>query len=101
MRSKGRIMCKKGTKTLYRIVVRGELGDRYAVAFEGMDIEAKGGRTVLTGEIIDQSHLHGILTRIGDLGLKLVSVESLAEEAHGSADMDPEQRRENWQLGIR
>jgi hypothetical protein len=46
-------------------------------------------------------HLHGILNRIGDLGLKLVSVESLPEEVHGSADMDPEQSRENWLLGFR
>ena len=86
---------------LYRIVVRNELSDRYAVAFEGMEMEAKGGRTVLIGEIIDQPHLHGILNRIGDMGLKLVSVESLPEEVHGSADMDPEQSRENWQLGFR
>jgi hypothetical protein len=95
------MMCKKGTGMLYRIVVRNELSDRYAVAFEGMEMEAKGGRTVLIGEIIDQPHLHGILNLIGDMGLKLVSVESLPEEVHGSADMDPEQSRENWQLGFR
>jgi hypothetical protein len=49
------------------------------VAFEGMEMKTRGGQTVLTGEIIDQPQLHGILTRIGSLGLKLVSVEDLSE----------------------
>ena len=73
-------MCKKGRGMIYRIVVRGELSDRYAVAFEGMQIEPKNGRTILTGEIADQPHLHGILDRVGDLGLKLLSVQDLSEE---------------------
>jgi hypothetical protein len=71
--------------TVYRIVVREELSDRYAVAFEGMEMKARGGQTVLTGEIIDQPQLHGILTRIGSLGLKLVSVESLPREPQESS----------------
>jgi hypothetical protein len=71
--------------TVYRIVVREELSDRYAVAFEGMEMKARGGQTVLTGEIIDQPQLHGILTRIGSLGLKLVSVESLPREPQDSS----------------
>jgi hypothetical protein len=45
------MMCKKGTGTLYRIVVRSDLSDRYAVAFEGIEMEAKGGRKVLTGRL--------------------------------------------------
>ena len=67
------------TRTVYRIVVRGELSERYALAFEGMEMEVKGGRTMLRGEVIDGSHLHGILDRIGALGLKLVSVEDMSE----------------------
>ena len=65
-----------GTSTVYRIVVRGELSERYAVAFEGMEMEVKSGQTILTGEIKDDPHLHGILDRIGALGLRLLSVES-------------------------
>jgi hypothetical protein len=68
-----------GTRTVYRIVVRGELSERYAVAFEGMEMETSRGRTVLTGEIKDDPHLHGILDRIGSLGLRLVSVEDMSE----------------------
>ena len=69
-----------GTSTVYRIVVRGELSQRYAVAFEGMEMEVKSGQTILTGEIKDEPHLHGILDRIGALGLRLLSVESFPTE---------------------
>jgi hypothetical protein len=76
---------KHGTHTMrstrerswnYQIVVGSELSERYAVAFEGMRMETKGGQTILTGEVKDQSHLHGILERINALGLRLVSIES-------------------------
>jgi hypothetical protein len=69
-----------GTSTVYRIVVRGELSQRYAVAFEGMEMEVKSGQTILMGEIKDEPHLHGILDRIGALGLRLLSVESFPTE---------------------
>ena len=77
--------------TTYRIVVRSELNDRYAVAFEGMQMEAKGGDTVLTGKIIDQPHLYGILQRINGLGLELLSVEALPEEAYAGLESKREQ----------
>ena len=67
----------------YRIVVRGELSKRYAEAFEGMKMEAGGGQTTITGEVVDQSHLHGIINRISDLGLPLVSVHTLPEHLQG------------------
>ena len=75
-------MSKKRTGKVYRIVVRSELSDRFAPAFEGMQIEAKDGETILTGEVIDQPHLHGILARINGLGLELLSVQALPEDAH-------------------
>ena len=68
--------------TVYRIVVRDELSERYAVAFEGMEMKIGCGQTILTGEIIDQPHLHGILNRIGALGLQLLSVEALRADIH-------------------
>jgi hypothetical protein len=68
------------TKTVYQIVVRGEISKRYAMAFEGMEMETKNGQTILTGEIIDNSHLHGILDRIIALGLELVRVEEISRE---------------------
>jgi hypothetical protein len=77
-------MMRKGTGTVYRIVVRSELGDAYAVAFEGMEMERQDGDTVLTGVIIDQPHLHGILGRLNGLGLELLSVQALPEDAYPS-----------------
>ena len=74
----------KGTGTVYRIVVRSELNDRYAVAFEGMEMETRDGDTILTGEIIDQPHLYGILDRINGLGLRLLSVEALEDARPGA-----------------
>jgi hypothetical protein len=71
---------------VYRIVVRSELTDTYAVAFEGMKIETKDGETILTGEIIDQPQLFGILDRINGLGLELLSVQALPEDAYSNAE---------------
>ena len=64
----------------YRVIVDGELGARYASAFEGMTISAHDGMTEITGSIIDQSHLQGLLGRIASLGLKLHSLTPLDTE---------------------
>ena len=75
---------RKGT--VYRIVMRKELSDRYAVAFEGMEMETRDGVTILTGKIIDQPHLFGILDRINGLGLELLSVQALPNDIHPDAE---------------
>jgi hypothetical protein len=75
---------------VYRIVVREELSDRYAVAFEGMQMEMEDGQTILTGEVLDQRHLHSILDRIGDLGLRLLSVQALPDDGLPNADGERE-----------
>jgi hypothetical protein len=79
-------MVRRGRRTPYRIVARSELSDVYAVAFEGMEMETREGVTVLTGMIIDQPHLYGILERINGLGLELLSVEALPEGGHSSVE---------------
>jgi hypothetical protein len=61
----------------YRIVVEGELGPRYASAFDGMTLRAGHGETEITGPIIDDAHLQGLLERIAGLGLRLYSVNPL------------------------
>ncbi len=61
----------------YRVVVKGELGARYASAFEGMTVSAHDGMTEMMGSIIDPSHLQGLLERIAGLGLTLHSVTPL------------------------
>jgi hypothetical protein len=64
--------------TSYQIVVRGELSQRYSKAFDGMALEARDGQTAITGLVVDQGHLHGLLDRVRDLGLELVSVNALS-----------------------
>jgi hypothetical protein len=81
------MMRKKGKGTLYRIVARCELTDRYASDFEGMEMETKNGQTILSGEVKDQPHLFGILDRLNSLGLELLSVQALSEDAHPSAEV--------------
>ena len=81
-------MMRKGTGTIYRIVVRSELSDTYAVAFEGMKMETKDGDTSLTGEVIDQPHLYGILQRINGLGLQLLSVQALEDVRPGPKESE-------------
>jgi hypothetical protein len=56
------------------IKVRGRLSDRLAAAFEGMSLVRCTGATELVGDIADQAQLHGVLSRIRDLGLELQSV---------------------------
>lgn len=68
------------TATRFELVIRGEIGDRFATAFEGMRLERHPGRTLLIGLVRDQAHLHGLIERIGALGLELVSVNPLDQE---------------------
>ena len=65
---------------VYRFVVNGELGPRYASAFEGMRISPSGGKTEISGAIVDQAHLHGLLDRINALGLTLYSITPVDNE---------------------
>ena len=58
----------------YRLVLRGELGEPFGFLFEGMQMDRLAGTTVLTGTVIDQAHLHGLLERVQELGLELVSI---------------------------
>jgi hypothetical protein len=66
---------------VYEIRFRGHLGPSRAQMFEGMEmVQEPCGDTVLTGPVIDQAALHGILSRIRDLGVPLVSVKQLSED---------------------
>jgi len=61
--------------TMYRICIRGCVTERLGSALEGMRLETGATETVFTGEIRDQSQLYGLLDRVRDLGLELVSVQ--------------------------
>jgi hypothetical protein len=68
------------SESRYRLVVKGELGPRYVSAFDGMTISAHDGETEITGSVIDQSHLQGLIERIASLGLTLRSLTPLEAE---------------------
>jgi hypothetical protein len=60
---------------VYQIRVRGQLGPQWADWFEGLAITPEGdGDTLLTGPVVDQAALYGLLKRVRDLGIPLVSV---------------------------
>ncbi len=62
----------------YEIRLKGQLDDRWANWFEGMTITLdENGDTLLTGPVIDQAVLHGLLKKVRDLGLTLLSVNSV------------------------
>ena len=59
----------------YAIRVKGHLADRWAAWFDGMTLTRRpDGTTVLDGPVADQSALHGLLRKVSDLGLPLVSL---------------------------
>ncbi len=60
---------------LYEIRLKGHLDDRWTDRFEGLTITLEeDGNTLLTGRVVDQAALHGLLKKIRDLGMPLVSV---------------------------
>jgi hypothetical protein len=64
----------------YRLTVEGELSDRAARAFEGMTLTRDNGTTVLFGWVRDQAALQGLLQRVADLGLTLLSATAIDDD---------------------
>jgi hypothetical protein len=68
---------------VYRIRVEGHLDKKWSDWFDGFAITPQANdRTLLTGPVADQCALHGLLAKIRDLGLSLVSVERVEERQH-------------------
>ena len=61
----------------YQIRVQGKLDKCWADWFNGMTITSESGITTLTGAVIDQARLRGILSKIWDLNLTLISVNRI------------------------
>ncbi len=65
------------TGTIYEIRIRGHLSEGWAIGFDNMTFHYDGGETVLVGRAVDQAALFGILNRIRDLSLHLVSLREV------------------------
>ena len=70
-------MSSLGSPARYEIVVEGALDQRWAAWFGGLHVDSDGTQTVISGLVIDQPALHGVLTTVRDLGLCLISVRRL------------------------
>ena len=66
-----------GPPTRYEIRIEGNLGSRWAAWFEGLQVNSEGQDTVISGPVADQSALHGLLVKVRDLGLCLISVRRI------------------------
>ncbi len=61
--------------TVYEIRVKGHLEAHWTAWFAGLEISnLQNGEVVLSGEIVDQAALHGVLAKVRDLGLPLIAV---------------------------
>jgi hypothetical protein len=66
-----------GTTKRYELRVSGHLAPRWAASFDGMTLTPHDdGTTVIEGALADQPALHGLLRKLGDLGLPIISVRS-------------------------
>ena len=63
-----------------QIKIKGQLDKKWAEWFENMEVSYEEENTILKGNVKDQAALHGILNRIRDLNLKLISVNSAKDE---------------------
>ena len=83
-------MSTSGGPARYEICVAGVLDGRWAAWFDGLQINGLGEETLISGLLADQPALHGLLTKVRDLGLCLISVRRLdtgqaGNEAHDRA----------------
>ena len=64
-----------GQPVIYEIRIKGHLGPHWADLFEDLTIKLEdNGDTLLTGPVVDQAALHGLLKKTRDLGMPLISV---------------------------
>ena len=74
----------------YEIRIKGHLDNRWADWFEGLTIMLEdNGETLLTGPVVDQAALHGLLRKVRDLGIPLVSVNRIEPEPPDESDVKP------------
>ena len=86
--TQGRALMTQSPKPLspggYRVRINGRLPDHWSAWFDDFTVaREQDGTTTLTGGVIDQAALHGLLTKIRDLGIPLISLETIGETKQG------------------
>lgn len=83
--------------TTYQIRIKGRLDPRWEEWFDGLTITTDNGDTLITGPVTDQAALHGLLRRVRDMALPLVSVATLegGPGAARAAQIDTEPRKDH------
>ncbi len=67
--------------TVYEIRVKGHLDGRWSEWFDGLQItNLKNGEAMLSGEIVDQAALHGLLQKLRDVGIPLISLRQVPSD---------------------
>ncbi len=68
----------------YEIVIEGHLGAHWAAWFDGFTVTNRAdGTALLRGVVIDQAALHGLLQRLRDIGIPLISLTAVEDTSHG------------------
>ena len=74
----------------YEIRLKGHLDARWAAWFDGLSLTHESdGTTILSGPMVDQAALHGVLRKVRDLGLPLVSVSHIEPQQADVPDVKP------------
>ena len=79
-----------GQPTIYQIRIKGHLGGQWTDWFGGLSItQEENGETLLTGPVVDQAALHGVLRKVRDLGMTLLVVNHVEPKPADLPDVQP------------
>ena len=90
MRNKFNPKTDANKPTIYKVRIKGHLDSQWSDWFEGLTVTLEDdGNTLLTGPVVDQAALHGLLKKVRDLGMPLVSVCPLEPGPADVSDIKP------------